>query len=132
MLEHWGTTDAERARQLPCDELVPDGQLITRAVDTAAPPEHVWRWLCQLRAGPYSYDWIDNLGRRSPRTLTPGLERLELGQRFANVFRLVAFTEGERLTIRATGRVFGNVVNTYAGPPGRILMRLRVSHPGPS
>ncbi len=131
MLGHWGTTAAERARRLPCDDLVPDGQLITRAVSTSAPPEHVYRWLCQLRAGPYSYDLIDNLGRRSPRELTPGLDELELGQRVANVFRLVAFTPGEHLTMRATGRAFGDCAITYAAPPGRIVMRMRVAHPGP-
>lgn len=131
MLEHWGTTAAERERRLPCDDLVPDGQLVTRAVATTAPPALVFRWLCQLRAGPYSYDWIDNLGRRSPRTLTPGLDGLEVGQRFANVFRLAAFTVPEHLTIRATGRAFGDCAITYAAPPGRIVMRMRVAHPGP-
>ncbi len=131
MLEHWGTTAAERERRLPCDTLVPDGQLITRAVDTAAPAATVFLWLCQLRAAPYSYDWIDNLGRRSPRTLTPGLERLEVGQRFTHVFRLAAFTPGEHLTIRARGRSFGDCAITYAAPPGRIVMRMRVDHPGP-
>lgn len=131
MFEHWGTTQAERERRLPCDDLAPDGQLITRAVSTTAPPDVVFRWLCQLRAAPYSYDWIDNLGRPSPPTLTPGLERLEVGQRFANVFRLVDFAEGEHLTIGTRGRAFGHCVITYAAPPGRIVMRMRVAHPGP-
>ncbi len=130
MLEHWGTTAAEREWRLPCDDLVPDGQLITRAVDTAAAPDVVFRWLCQLRAAPYSYDWIDNLGRRSPQTLTPGLEQLELGQRFAHVFRLAAFTPGEHLTIATGGRSFGHCAITYAAAPGRIVMRMRVAHPG--
>ena len=132
MLEHWGTTAAERQRRLPCDDLVADGRLLTRAVDTTARPATVFRWLCQLRVAPYSYDWIDNLGRTSPQELTPGLEHLAVGQRFTHVFRLAAFATGEHLTIRATGRSFGDLAMSYAAAPGRLLLRIRVRHPGPA
>ena len=45
-----------------------------RSVDIAAPPEDVWPWLAQMgfgRAGWYSWDLIDNLGRRSATELHP-------------------------------------------------------------
>jgi hypothetical protein len=40
----------------------------TRAVSIEAAPEEIWPWIVQMgvgRAGWYSYDWIDNLGRKS-------------------------------------------------------------------
>jgi hypothetical protein len=96
----------------------------------AAPPERTWRWLCQIAVAPYSYDLIDNLGRRSPQTLTPGADRLEVGQRMAVVFRLVAFEEGHSWT--AVARL---AALTYAAEPAgahsRIVCRVAVGSSGP-
>jgi hypothetical protein len=114
----WGSTAAERARAFPCDGLVPQPtDALFRAVDVAAPARVVFRWLCQLRAAPYSYDWIDNLGRQSPRRLTPGLERLAVGQRVMTFFELIAFEPDRHLTL--VGRMPG---------PGAILGRLAASY----
>ena len=71
-----------------------------RGVTVRARAPVAFRWLCQLRVAPYSYDWLDNLGRRSPRTLTPGAERLELGQRVMGIFDLVGFEPDRHLTLR--------------------------------
>ena len=46
-----------------------------------ARPEHVWPWVAQIRLAPYSYDWIDNLGRRSPQDLR-GLPEPVVGESF--------------------------------------------------
>lgn len=118
VVDSWGSTEAERAAAYPCDRFVeqPDGELF-RAVDVAAPAHVVFRWLCQLRVAPYSYDWIDNFGRRSPRRLIDGLEHLEIGQRFVTIFRLVDFEPGRSITIDSTTPVFGRVVVTYAVTP---------------
>lgn len=131
----WGATRQEAAVPLACDEQLRDpDQTLTRAIDVAAPSEHVFRWLCQLRAAPYSYDRLDNGGRRSPRTLTPGLEHLEVGQRVMRIFELAAFEPGRSLTIVHEGRAFGRVCATYrvtARGPGasRIVVRLLVRYP---
>ena len=79
----WGATDEEVAAALPGDELIPDATgSTTRAIAVAAPPERVWPWLVQLgygRAGWYSYDWIDNDGRRSADRVVPELQDLRVG-----------------------------------------------------
>src|SRR5438309_742470 len=69
--KQWGTTESERAQPFPCDEFVsgPRHASYHRAVTVEAPKELVFRWLCQLKVAPYAYDWLDNLGRQSPREL---------------------------------------------------------------
>jgi len=133
----WGATADELAARYPCDGRVvhPDDAMI-RAVDVPAPAATVFRWLCQLRAAPYSYDWLDNWGRRSPRELTPGLERLELGQTFATIFELAAFEPDRQVTLdmkRATW-LFGEVSITYLVTPiddrrARLVAKLVVRYP---
>ena len=133
----WGETAAERERPLACDALLPGARMVLhRAVDVAAPAEHAFRWLCQLKVAPYSYDLLDNGGRRSPRELTPGLDRLAVGQRVMTIFTLVDFAPGEHLTLRLTDprgrRMFGDLVVTYAVLPtgpgtSRFLVRMRAA-----
>jgi hypothetical protein len=99
---NWGTRADERRLSLACEELLPDAPVrLHRAVSIHTQPSTVFRWLCQLKLAPYSYDLIDNLGRRSPRELTPGVERLEVGQRFMTIFSLASFVEDEHITLLA-------------------------------
>ena len=116
MFRHWGTTAAEQAAHYPCQDVVDARLVLTRGVDVAAPPPVAFRWLCQIRVAPYSYDWIDNLGRRSPQTLTPGLEQLEVGQRVYPSFRITSFEPDRSLTFAGLG-----VAITYVADPGRLL-----------
>jgi hypothetical protein len=133
-IENWGATAADRDARYPCDDLLPAADTaLLRAVDVGAPAGTTFRWLCQLRAAPYSYDAIDNFGRRSPRALTPGLERLEVGQRFMRIFRLASFEPGRTLTLVTASRLFGRVACTYAAPPvgedrSRIVVRMLVAY----
>ncbi len=79
----WGATDDEVARPLPGDDTVESPTFnATRAVTIDARPEHIWPWLVQIglgRAGWYSYDWIDNLGRPSAERIVPELQHLAVG-----------------------------------------------------
>jgi len=133
----WGTTAAERALVFPGDQGDDAGaDRLWRGVDVAAPSSMVFRWLCQLRVAPYSYDWIDNGGRRSPGTLDPALERLERGQRFMQIFQLEDFEPGVQVTLVTPAesrgaRLFGVVRVTYwaraeAADRTRLLVKLRV------
>jgi hypothetical protein len=113
-VREWGSTEAERAASYKCAEVLPDAaKSLYRAIDVEAPPEVVFRWLCQLRVAPYSYDLLDNLGRRSPRELTPGLERLEVGQRFMMIYELVEFEPGHQITV-VINKLFRGAFGTQA------------------
>jgi len=118
VIDAWGSMPSERAEHYPCDDLV-DGPRheLFRAVDVDAPAAVVFRWVCQLRAAPYSYDLIDNLGRRSPRELTPGLDDLAVGQRVMTVFRLVSFEPDRSITVDAPTTLFGYVAVSYRVVP---------------
>lgn len=118
----WGTTAAELARDWPADRFaVPGSARAFRAVDVAADTATTFAWICQLRRAPYSYDLVDNLGRRSPRDLDPAMLDLELGQRFATIFRLVDVEPGRSVTLQVTDarlrRLLGAVTCTYAVLP---------------
>ncbi len=110
----WGATSAEVVRDYPADLLI-EGPAIamTRAVSVAASVETTWRWLCQLSVAPYSYDWVDNLGRRSPRELTPGADDLVVGQKIVKVYDLVSFDA----PYQWTGLAQGWMAATYAVEP---------------
>jgi hypothetical protein len=102
--QNWGATPSERAATLPCDALVSDAcTRADRAINVSASPAIVFSWLCQLRVAPYSYDILDNFGRRSPRQRTPELVHLKTGQRFMTVFKLQSFVDGEHITLRTKG-----------------------------
>lgn len=124
----WGATAADVLRDYPADLLVePPAVAMTRAVPVEAPTELTWRWLCQTALAPYSYDLVDNLGRRSPRELTPGLPGPEVGGRMVMVYDVTSVTPGEQWTGR-TGplaqRLLGTLAVTYAVHPDGVASRI--------
>jgi len=130
--ERWGVTDAEVARRYPCDEYVPQPALQAwRGVTVRARPEDVWPWVAQIRLAPYSYDWIDNLGRRSPRTLL-GLPDPAPGEQFSTAAtRPVGRTHSVEKDVQLTGTIAG-VTITYALLPTADATRLIMKLAAPS
>ena len=127
----WGATAAERAVEFYGDTLLSGPVTVCdRAVSVDAPADLVFAWICQLRRAPYSYDLLDNFGRRSPRHRDRQLSELAVGQRFMSVFELVAFTPGAEITLRSRPCVV-----TYAATPqgsgARLHTRVRFRGRGP-
>ncbi|GEL26118.1 hypothetical protein PSU4_50720 [Pseudonocardia sulfidoxydans NBRC 16205] len=130
--DRWGVTDAETRLRYPCDEVVPRPVLQAwRGVTVHAPPGRVWRWVAQIRLAPYSYDWIDNLGRRSPRELQDLPEPVP-GEPFSRsggrpLGRILSVTPGTQLTARIMGGVMSYVL-VPDGPAGsdgtRLLLKV--------
>ena len=133
-MSSWGIKPEERKLQFPYDSYPVDfDAILYRGVTIHAPAEIVFRWLCQMRVAPYSYDWIDNLGRQSPRYLIPGLERLELGQKMMG-FELIDFKTDQHQTLRGKSSIFGEVVGSYLIVPQshdtcRLLVKLVIRYP---
>lgn len=79
----WGATDEEVAQPMPGDQLVPRPHFsATRAITINASPADVWPWILQVgfgRAGFYSYDLLDNLGRPSADDLHPEWQQAKVG-----------------------------------------------------
>jgi hypothetical protein len=142
--ETWGTEPEERRLGYPCDDIIlqPDDALY-RGVTINASAEIVFRWLCQMRVAPYSYDWLDNGGRRSPPELTPGLENLEVGQAVMRIFNLTRFEKDRHLTLRlkaksGASKTFGDIALSYvivslprhhSRRSCRLLVKLIVKYP---
>ncbi len=128
--DRWGVTAAEVARSYPCDGLVPRPAFAAwRGVTVHTGPEQVWPWLTQIRLAPYSYDWLDNLGRTSPRELR-GLPEPVVGEAFVSAFgrgwgRVEAVSLGRAFTGSIMGAVMSYELVPLAGDAGtRLLLKL--------
>ncbi len=111
----------------PCDGLgFPFHDVYFRALDVAAPLALVYHWLCQLR-----------VGYLPKRRAVAQFDSLQVGQRFAQAFRIVAFESGRHVTIalrrHAPERLLGDVAATfrlgadYAGT--RVILKELVRYP---
>ncbi|WP_299573135.1 polyketide cyclase [uncultured Williamsia sp.] len=111
----WGVRDYEVRRRFACDYIVEQPVLQAwRGVNVSAPTERVWPWVTQIRVAPYSYDWIDNLGRRSPRTLLE-LPEPRVGDHFIScagrpMGRILSVTPGVELTGSIAGAIMSYAV----------------------
>ncbi|MFC0098410.1 SRPBCC family protein [Micromonospora marina] len=122
-------SDDETRRRYPCDDFVPAPNLrACRGVTVDAPPSAVWQWVAQIRLAPYSYDWIDNLGRRSPQRLVD-LPEPVAGEAFTTAGgrrrgRILAVEPGHHLTGRIMGAVLSYVLVPDGGDGTRLLLKV--------
>jgi hypothetical protein len=127
--DRWGVSDSETSRAYPCDDFVASPTLQAwRGVYIRAPAAVVWPWVAQVRIAPYSYDWIDNRGRRSPRELA-GLPEPRVGDRFSTasgrpVGRIVSVDHGRQLTGSIAGAFMSYVLVPREPDGTRLLLKI--------
>jgi hypothetical protein len=127
--DRWGVSDGETARSYPCDDFVASPTLQAwRGVSVDACAEAVWPWVAQVRLAPYSYDRIDNLGRRSPRELA-GLPEPHVGERFTTaggreLGRIVSVDRGKQLTGTIMGAFMSYVLLPQDDRTTRLLLKV--------
>jgi hypothetical protein len=129
--DRWGVTEAEVRRRYPCDAFVPVPTLQAwRGVTVTVPPDRLWPWITQIRLAPYSYDWIDNLGRQSPRERR-SLPAPAVGDHFTTAAgrplgRILSVTPDEQLTGRIADVVMSYVLVSQQSRT-RLLLKLTTS-----
>ncbi|MBF9134984.1 polyketide cyclase [Plantactinospora sp. S1510] len=134
MGDRWGVTNSETLRSYPCDAFVTSPALQAwRGVRVEAPAAAVWPWVAQVRLAPYSYDWIDNLGHRSPRQLV-GLPEPEVGEAFTatggrKLGRIVSVDPGEQLTGTIMGAFMSYVLVSQEHDRTRLLLKVVMQGP---
>jgi hypothetical protein len=127
--DRWGVSARETARPYPCDDFVDaPGLQAWRGVRVAAPAAAVWPWVAQVRLAPYSYDWLDNLGRRSPGELA-GLPEPRAGERFTTaggrpLGRIVSVDQGTQLTGVIMGAFMSYVLVPEDAGATRLLLKV--------
>jgi hypothetical protein len=79
----WGATSEESAGAMAGDGVIERPSFsATRAITIDARPHEVFPWIAQVgfhRAGFYSYDILDNIGKPSARSIIPELQDIEVG-----------------------------------------------------
>ncbi len=133
-MSSWGMEPREKLLAFPCDKyLTRFDAVVFRGVTIQAPVNLVFRWLCQLRIAPYSYDWIDNLGRKSPQYLVAGTDDLAVGQKMMG-FAIIDFELDKQITLKGESPIFGNILGSYLLTPKtpnscRLLVKGYVEYP---
>ncbi len=131
----WGTTDEERHKALPGDELVPNPLTVsTRAIIVQAPVNAVWPWLAQIgqdRGGFYSYEWLENLAgckMRNADRIHPEWQQRAIGDvvklHWAIGNKVVSFEPNHAIVLEGWGAF---VVEPLDEQHARIILRSRTA-----
>lgn len=97
-------------------------------IEIDAPAESIWPWLAQMgngRAGWYSYDWLDNLGRKSLEVIDPKLIDIKKGQKIP-MATISDFVKNEFITFRFGSEITFTYYLESMGKQTRLWTRLRV------
>jgi hypothetical protein len=133
----WGATAQEARSAMPGDEYFPRAQFqATRAITIDAPPCEVWPWIVQVgygRAGFYSYDLLDSLGRPSAERIVSELQAVKMGDWVpmspkvsdATAFKVDSFEAPVRLVWRKPDSTWSWRLDP-AGSGTRLVTRVRV------
>jgi hypothetical protein len=101
-----------------------------QCIEIHAPATAIWPWLAQMgngRAGWYSYDWLDNLGRKSLEVIDPQLTAIEKGQKIP-LAMISDFVENEFITFQFGSQITFTYFLESLGPKTRLWTRLRIPH----
>ena len=141
----WGATAEEVQSAMPGDEYLPKAQFrATRAITIEAAPGDVFPWLMQVgfgRAGFYSYDLLDSLGRASAECIVAQWQSTAVGDwvpmsptiNETTAFKVVAIDAPNSLLWRKPDSTWSWRLESVQGGT-RLVTRLRVvydwRHPG--
>jgi proline iminopeptidase len=132
----WGLTPEEVTGPYPGNEVVPEGKRAPgTAVTINATPEQVWPWLVQMgwdRAGWYSWDFLDNAGRRSATEVHPEWQDLAVGDqlklwafgRVADAYRVAVIEPNRFLGLYGYSNLLGRWLNPTEPRPASYMEAL--------
>jgi len=77
-----------------------DCRELLRCIEVRANASDIFVWLKQLRIAPYSYDFIDNRGRKSPDYIIENLPPLKVNTHYLLAFHIFEFEENSFIACR--------------------------------
>ncbi len=100
-------------------------------IDIEAPPEQIFPWLKQMgngRAGWYSYDWIDNLGKTSLKYIEPEFQKIKAGDQIP-LAKIVALEENKKISFAFGSRALFSYELEVISSGTRVSAILQVDAP---
>lgn len=73
---------------------------VLRNIKIHAGAADIFLWLNQLRVAPYSYDWLDNRGRRSPGYIIENMPPMKANTHILLAFHIFMFEEDSFMVCR--------------------------------
>ncbi|MHA7154063.1 SRPBCC family protein [Arthrobacter sp. TMN-50] len=134
---YWTETNPGMPPDPAHDAATASSQHWIRAVDVECTADLLFAWTTQLRRAPYSYDLLDNFGRRSPQLLDPRLIDVRVGDPVMRIFTVSAVDPGRSFAVvprsERAAHLFGALVIEYAVEPvdcgSRLVASLSVPLP---